>query len=328
MSHRMPFARRSLTTALLLAVAGAGCGSVDTDDDTNPDVDPDDTTAPAIASTEPATGATGVRENEKIHVTFSEPMDQASVEAAYSSADLPADQVTFEWSPDGKVLTITPASPLAYAEGQGTDPTTVTAKTYAITIGTGATDLAGNPLAEPMELSFATRRRLLAVFGLDLDLTRVTLGNTSYAQTEIFVGDTNAMATYRSYLTFDLSTLPEDAEVEKAQFQGRQLLVEGAPYAMGPVSVQHLMYTSTLATVLNATLTISAPGTLSEDATQEIKAVDVTSQVIDDVAHRTERANRSQYRLQINKATNEDAVTDRATFGKNTFALGAIYTVE
>src|SRR5690606_11161156 len=94
MSHRMPFARRSLTTALLLAVAGAGCGSVDTDDDTNPDVDPDDTTAPAIASTEPATGATGVRENEKIHVTFSEPMDQASVEAAYSSADLPADQVT------------------------------------------------------------------------------------------------------------------------------------------------------------------------------------------------------------------------------------------
>lgn len=327
MSHRMPLVRRSLTTALLFAVAGVGCASVPANEP-NPDVDPNDTTAPAGASTEPAANAIGVRNDEKIHVTFSEPMDQESVEAAYASTDLPAEQVTFAWSPDGKVLTITPTSPLQYAEGTGTDPTTVTAKTYSISIGTDATDLAGNPLAEPIELSFATRRRLLALFGLDLNLTRVTLATTSYAATEIFVGDQTNTSTYRSYLTFDLSTLPGDAEVEKAQFQGRQLLTEGAPYAMGAVSVQHLTFTSTLATALNSTLTISVPGTLSIDATQEIKTVDVTSQVIDDVAHRVERSDRSQYRLQIDQATNGDTTADRATFGKNTFVLGAIYTVE
>ena len=326
MSHRTHLICRSLTTALLLAAAGTGCA----DDPAagGPDIDPDDTTAPAVTSTQPAASASGVPENEKIHVTFSEPMDQASVEAAYTSTDLPAEQVTFAWNPAGTVLTITPASPLEYAEGTGTDPETVTPKTYTITIGAGASDLAGNTLAAPMELSFATRRRLLALFGLDTDLTCVTLANDSYTGTEIMVGDHMNGATYRSYLTFDLSTLPADAAIEKAQFQGRQHLTEGAPYSMGPINVQHLTYPSTAVGTLNATLTMSVPGNLSVDATQEIKTIEVTSQVIDDVANRAARSDRSQYRLQINKATNEDPVTDRATFGKNTFVLGAIYVVD
>jgi hypothetical protein len=269
-----------------------------------------------------------VRDDQQLEVTFSEPMNQASVEAAYASDDLPAEQVTFAWSSDGTTLTITPAAPLAYAEGAGVNPATVAAKTYTITIGSGARDLAGNPLAAPMELSFATRRRLLALFGLDLTMTRVTQGTSSLDSTEILVGDHSNTSTYRSYLTFDLATLPDDAEVERAQFQGQQLLVEGAPYGMGPVNVHHIVYTSTLATALNTTFTISTPGAISTDATQEIKTIDVTPQVISDIANRAERNHRSQYRLQINPASNGDAITDRATFGKNTFVLGAIYTVE
>jgi hypothetical protein len=322
MSCCMPRVRCSLTTAVLLAVAGGGCA---TDDDMSADVD---TTAPAVARTLPEANAIGVRDDQHLEVTFSEPMNQASVEAAYASDDLPAEQVTFAWSADGTILTITPSALLAYAEGTGVNPAAVAAKTFAITIGTGATDLAGNALAAPMELTFATRRRLLALFGLDTSMTRVTQGASSLDATEILVGDHSNTSTYRSYLTFDLTTLPEDAELERAQFQGRQVLVEGAPYAMGPVNVHHVVYTSTLATALNTTFTISTPGALSSDAAQEIKTIDVTSQVISDIADRAERNHRSQYRLQINPATNGDAITDRATFGKNTFVLGAIYTVE
>lgn len=326
MSLRQSFVRRSLTTTALLAFAGAGCATDPVTDD--PDIDPDDTTAPAVATTQPVADAAGVRSDEQIHVTFSEPMDQASVEAAYASTDLPAGEVTFAWNPDGTVLTITPTSPLAYAEGAGTDPDMVTARTYHITIGAGATDLAGNALPEPMELSFTTRRRLVALFGLDLDLTRVTLGNIAYAATEIMVGDFTNTAKYRSYLTFDLTTLPASAEVEQAQFQGRQLLTEGTPYSLGNVGVQHLTFTSTLAVTLNAVTPTSLPGAISADPMQGIKMIDVTSQVIDDVAHRAERNDRSQYRLQFDQDTNGDGIADRATFGKNTFVLGVMYVVD
>lgn len=317
---------RSLSAALLLAAASAGC----TDEAMGPE-DPDitsDETSPSVTDTQPASSATAVHEDQMILVTFSEPMDQASVEDAYASTDLPADQVTFTWSPDGRELTITPLAPLAYAEGSGTDPAVVTPKTYAITIGIGATDLAGNALAAPMDLSFSTRRRLIALFGLDTALTRATLANTSYAVSDIWVGDSQNTSTYRSYVTFDLSTLPADAEVERAQFQGRQLQPDGAPYNLGAVNVQHVTYTSTLPNVLNAAVAISQPGIMSSDAALEPKLIDVTPQVIDDMSHRVERSHRSQYRLQIDVATNGDAVTDRAIFAKNSFVLGAIYVVD
>lgn len=326
MKTRLTVVRRSLTTALLLAVAGAGCASDPATEE--PDIDPTDETAPAVTDTQPATAATAVHEDETIQVTFSEPMDPASVEAAYASTDLPADQVAFAWSPDGRVLTITPAAPLAYAEGAGNDPSVVTPKTFAITIGTGATDLAGNALAAPMELSFSTRRRLIALFGLDLDMTRMTLGNTSYAMSEIIVGDSLNKETYRSYLTFDIAALPADAEVEKAQFQGVQVAPLGAPYDMGAVNVEHVNFTSTLPNNLTGSVAKSLPGAMSTDAVLEAKKIDVTSQVIDDVVHRAARGDRSQYRLQIDLATDGDTTTDRAMFTKSSFVLGAIYVVD
>jgi len=327
MKTRLHVVRRSLSTALLLAVASAGCAS-DPATEENPDIDPTDETAPAVSDTQPAASATAVHEDEPIRVTFSEPMDQASVEAAYASADLPADQVTFAWSPDGKVLTITSMAPLAYAEGAGTDPTMVTPKTFSITIGSSATDLAGNALAAPLDLSFSTRRRMIALFGIHEDLTRVTLGNTSYAMSELMIGDGATNNIYRSYVTFDLATLPAGAEVERAQFEGRQLTPTNAPYSLGVVNVQHVSYASTLGSVMNAAPATSLPGMMSNNAVLEPKKIDVTAQVIDDVTHRAERSDRSQYRLQIDVATNSNQIIDRANFARSSFVLGAIYVVD
>lgn len=319
-------AHRSWLAALLLAALTPACGETVAEMD-GPDAATTDTTAPSISSTEPAADATGVAADAKIFVTFSEPMDRASVEAAYASTDLPDTAVAFEWSPDRTVLTITPTAPLEYAEGTGTDPATVTARSYAIQLGTGALDLAGNPLAAPLELSFSTRKRLTASLALHLPLT-ATYRNSSNdgSANGMRAGDNGADNTYRAYLTFDLSPLPGDLEVEAAQFSARQLPPDGAPYNLGPVMTHHL----TFATLNNvgAVQALSLPGVFSADGTVETKSIDVTSQVGDDIANRVERGDRSQYRLQIDQATNSNGVVDRATFDTATFAMTVVYVAE
>jgi len=325
MKTRLHVVRRSLSTALLLAAASAGCASDPATEE--PDIDPTDETAPLVVDTLPAASETGVPASEKIFVTFSERMDPATVEAAYSSAQLPLDKVSFAWSPDGTVLTISPDAPLLYAEGIGTDPGAVTPLTYSITIGAGAADLAGNPLGAPMELSFATRRRLVASFGLDLALTYVFRNGTNLgASTEIWAGDNAVDNTYRSYLSFNLAALPAGSEIEAAQFSARQLAAEGAPYNLGGVVAQHISFAP--GTSVGALQPMSLPGMFSSDANVGSKAIDVTSQVTDDVINRATRGDRSQYRLQIDQATNANAVTDKAVFAKATFELTTVFVVD
>lgn len=326
MKIRLHAVRRSMSAALLLAVTGAGCASDPAGMD--PDIDPEDTTAPRVVDTVPAANQAGVPASEKIVVTFSEQMDPATVESAYSSSQLPLDKVSFEWNPGGTVLTIRPDAPLLYSEGTGTDPLAVPPLTYGITIGAGAADLAGNPLGTPMNLSFATKRRLVASFGVDTTLTRVTVTISSLANTEIMIGDASTDATYRSYLTFDLSALPANSVIEEAQFSARQLAAEGAPYNMGPVNVHHITYNDVINGVLSAAQATSLPGVFSADAIVETKTIDVTSQVQDDVANRAQRNHRSQYRLQIDQATDGDGIVDRAIFAKNTFQMTAVYVVD
>jgi hypothetical protein len=328
MPTRLYVVRRSLSTALVLAAASAGCGKDPaTDPDVDPDVDPTDETAPLVVDTMPAADATGVAANEKVFVTFSERMDPATVEAAYSSVQLPLDKVSLAWNPDGTVLTISPDTPLAYAEGTGTAPAAVTALTYVITIGAGAADLAGNTLGAPLELSFATRRRLVAAFAIDLALSTVSRNSSLQGTSDgIWVGDNAVDNVYRGYVSFNLTSLPPGSEIESAQFSARQLAPVGTPYGMGPVVAQHLTFPTL--NNLGAVQALSLPGTFSADAVFESKLIDVTPQVQDDVANRAARGNRSQYRLQIDQASNNDGITDRAVFATNTFEMTAVYVVD
>lgn len=317
--------RRSLATALVSAAAASGCGDVMSDP--GDDEQPADTTPPAIASTTPTANETGVGATTKIVVTFTESMDPATVEAAYSSADLPASQASFAWNEANTVLTINADAGLDYAEGIGTDPSAVPAKTYTISIGTGATDYAGNALEAPLALTFATKRRMVAAFGLDAALTRVSLGGSLLGPSnDMWIGDNAVDNTYRSYVTFDLSTLPSDAVVESAQYAARQLAPEGAPYNLGAVMAQHLSFPTL--NNLGSVQPISLPGAYSQDATAESKAIDVTSQVADDILHRAERNSRSQYRLQIDQATNSNSTTDKAIFAKGTFEMTVVYVAD
>ena len=93
-------------------------------------------------------------------ITFSKPMNKASVESAL--VILPGSAVpTFSWNEHQDELTITPG--VHYPEGTG--PGTVSRQQIAIALGTGGSDVAGNALASVTTLDYTLQfKRITTIF--------------------------------------------------------------------------------------------------------------------------------------------------------------------
>jgi methionine-rich copper-binding protein CopC len=100
-----------------------------------------DSTRPTVVATTPAQAATGVSLSTAVSVTFSEAMDQASVNAAVSISPSASGIVT--WDQSGTLRTL---------QAKGLSANTQ----YTLTVGVGAKDLAGNALAAPHVVTFTT----------------------------------------------------------------------------------------------------------------------------------------------------------------------------
>jgi hypothetical protein len=100
---------------------------------------PPDTTPPTMSAVAPVDGATGVAIDTAISITFSEPVNQATVTVGVTpNVDLGLP----EWSPNSLTVTFAPPAPLAYSTG------------YTLTVN-GA-DNAGNALAGTKSFTFTT----------------------------------------------------------------------------------------------------------------------------------------------------------------------------
>ena len=89
-------------------------------------------TPPQVISTSPTDGAIGISLSTTIQITFSEAMNEASTEAAFSIGPVVAG--VFSWNPGSTILTFTPSADLSY----GT--------TYTVTIDGTAQDQQGETL--------------------------------------------------------------------------------------------------------------------------------------------------------------------------------------
>ena len=105
-----------------------------------------DLTAPTVTGVVPGSGANGIATNTTVEVTFSEPMNPATITStnielrnSTTSALVPA-TVTYA----NNVATLRPTGPLSNATG------------YTLTVKTGVTDISGNPLAVQFVSSFTT----------------------------------------------------------------------------------------------------------------------------------------------------------------------------
>src|SRR5690606_13469877 len=119
-----------------------------------------------------------------------------------------------EWNDDGDTLSIIPAEPLPYAVGYGDDPSVVAPETFTVRIDPRAVDRAGNPLADGIAFSFTTLRELSIGIAPVHALTRaLTPSELLFTLDEpIVVGDDEEDLAIRSTLTFDLATLPDEAQ--------------------------------------------------------------------------------------------------------------------
>ena len=273
-----------------------------------------DTTPPTVVSVSPANGATGVRSDASIVITFSERMNPSATEAAYQSADLPRSQVSSQWSGDGTVLTLTPNNPLAYATG--TDPVTLTARSYAFTVTRGALDVQGNPLPQDYNHSFRTMRRV--------NHTLRPVPNTDNANNEYWALSRNAVNPVGAlcptgpltvgapggnpwvsygFVSFGISALPAEVTFESAVLSANHGTAVGTPYTvLGNVVLTHYPPLPVNQGIAPGNISISALplraiGSFSINATSGPRLLDVLVDLRDDYGNRSQRGNMSTYRL-------------------------------
>jgi len=104
-----------------------------------------DTTAPTVTSVDPTDGATGVAVNTNVVVTFSEPVDSATV-----------DSTTFTVSNGGAVAGIITVAGDGLSATFDPDADLANSTTYTVDVTNGVTDTSGNALDPPFSSSFTT----------------------------------------------------------------------------------------------------------------------------------------------------------------------------
>jgi hypothetical protein len=199
--------------------------------------------APTVVSINPANGAVGVKDDASITVTFSEKMNQEATTAAYTSADLPASEVTFSWNTESTALTIKPKNVLEYATGN--DPI-IAAKTYTVSLSNRAKDLAGNSLA-PFSSVFSTLKRInpiiYGITNMDGEVIGNLSGGVNTTSEVIRVGDLGDSVA-RGFFSFDLRVIPDnsDIHIEKATLNIYKVGLIGNPYQFSLLSLDAVLF--------------------------------------------------------------------------------------
>jgi hypothetical protein len=290
--------------------------------------DPTDNTPPSIVSVSPEAGATGVRSNENIVITFSEAMDRATTEAAFESSELlPA---TFSWNGSSTVLTVNPVATLVYAEGAAPS---IPAREYMVTLTNTAEDRNGNQLADALTWSFHTLRRIthtIPIVWSNILGVHTSIGahnDCMSPASQAHAGDLADNTAEYILVSADISAMPAGATVESATLSGEQIGIQGDPYALGNLYAYATnVYPPSAANW--GTTPISGSLVFSGNATLERKTVDVSGVLPQHYAERVQRYNLSQYRVQFDPIqSNNDNAQDQAIFGCGSFSLTAVYTV-
>lgn len=275
-----------------------------------------DPTRARVVSIVPPDGARGVASDATIVITFSEPMDPASTEAAYTSPDIPVDAVTFMWNQDHTVLAIKPNSPLEVATG--VDPEAVAPASYEIDLTETARARSGRFLVT-QHVEFSVVREITQSLAavLDRDLTGNFRSDGSYGVVDceavdftVCAGDTlsgGEPTTYKAFATFDLTALPPEViNVTAARLDLELGVLFGTPFAdLGALNVEQVAF-DVIGAEAFAAEPLSALGTMATAASAgDVISADVLPAVIADRAR-----GRTQYRLAYSRAFDDGSDVD------------------
>lgn len=323
---------------LLFSLALFACGSVDTggppDADHTADGGGPSDAPPTVTAIDPPSGSK-VSEDLAITITFSEPMDRASVEAAI---DFPGGaSPSFEWSQDGSQVTA--SRRVAYPEGS--DPAEVEPDVFQVVLAADAADAGGDPMGGSLELEYTLRyRRITTSFPFSQTLSgncdSACAGNfTWFAAGERSSDPTRATRGFAT-IPFDL---PDGIEIERAELATAIEQVIDNPFGFGDLMIDHVVFDAftddlygrrgTGLGVLFAQDPLPAVG--------DAALVDVTDVFKADYENRIARQNRSQYRVRFPHDLAEDpsypswhadGVMDVAQLLRSATSLSVTYLVE
>ncbi len=270
-----------------------------------------DTTPPTLVSSVPADGDVGIYADTQIRLVFSEPMDKASVQVAYQSADLPEFFVTMAWNDDGDELVITPAGLLEY--GAASSPAEVIPRVYTLTITTAATDVAGNELEQDATVAFTTLKAIVHDLPIVAALTGAVRQDGDAYPGFIMAGDAAlpANARWKGFVSFGLDDLPDDiAMFVAAELAYEQLDVIGSPYDdLGSLEIHDVVFGATDLTAFEAAST--GPVGISDEVGLGQDTFDVTPALQADLAA---GADLTQFRFEFPVASDFDDAYDYALF--------------
>ncbi|HEX2882173.1 MAG TPA: Ig-like domain-containing protein, partial [Polyangiaceae bacterium] len=274
----------------------------------------EDSEAPTLVATTPESDSPQ-RSDVTVSFQFSEPMDQASVEDAYSSLSFPKESISFAWNEAGDTVTLIPIEPFAYADGNAGG-----AYGYGFSILETATDLAGNPLGQAATVSFSTFRRFVLEAELQGNLTGWVSTGGGSGLDHIYVGDTaiNDNTLY-GFVGFSLAGFPvEYEEIEIADLLFEQTAVNAGVAALGQLYANQTFHDDVSGFALSADMMASAP--ISDVGFNEVigdyRKASLIDIVIDDLANREARTDLNRYRLMFTVATDEDGKQDRVDFSE------------
>src|SRR6478736_554733 len=287
-----------------------------------------DTTAPTIVSISPANLATGIKSNAQITITFSEVMNSSAATQALQVGGYTASDLNTSWDAAGKVLTITPKTAFAYATGS--TPAGTPATKYTVTVGTGATDLAGNALASNFSSSFTTLRRITQSIASGTSACYSDYGHavgdgpqsclgTDPVWVETWSGQASG-GIYYVFVPFDTSVMGSTSSItlESATFSATQVAATGAFYTSHQVVLRRVTYQAIDKTVLSAAK-INNFGVFASLATTQ-----PTMNIFADLSAAFSASNR-QVLYRLEPTGTADSGT-KANFTCNGFYLNVVYT--
>lgn len=291
---------------------------------------------PVIVSVSPEDGARGIDNDAPIVLSFSEPMDRPSTEAAYQSELVPSRSVVFSWNEASTELRITPSQPLEY--GEGSSPELAEARRVSFFVSASASSSEGEPLDRPYEFSFSLSRRVsFDVLALaDPVMSGNYRSNDSYGsgacaedELNMCVGDVRVgrrSTQSKGFVSFALeSALPEDARALSAELRLALTGTSGNPFGnLGSLLVEHVRFDEIGLDAFEAPPLDALGAMAAADDTGSELGAEVSSAFIADLEA---ARGLSQYRLAFEDPTDSDAASDAIVSALDTQRLRVSFLV-
>jgi hypothetical protein len=225
-------------------------------------------------------------------------MNTASAESALTVSGLLSGDLTLAWSSGNTVLSISAKAGFAYATGTSTG---AAAKSYSVSLGAAAQDLAGNPLSPTFTTSFKTMRRITQTVAAEASAQYSTYGHAMGSAPVDCANDTDGLfrlgvwsnpgsgGTWYIYVGLNTSAVGPPTTIESADFIASQQAEDGSFYAGGgTVVLDKLAYQTIDDTILDAAVT-SAIGTLASSASVATPSLGILAPFRTDVTAGTQR---------------------------------------